>query len=59
MTDMSPKLRKDRIIKCTEAYEQAYEQPPGEKHRAVIESLAGIPLLTPLEIVACCKNIRK
>jgi hypothetical protein len=37
MTDMSPRLLKDRIAKCREGYEAAYGHPPGDKHAAVIE----------------------
>ena len=59
MTDMSPRLLKDRIAKCREGYEAAYGHPPGDKHAAVIECLAGVALLTPLDIVQCCKNIKK
>lgn len=56
---LSPQLIQKRMAQALEHYTVVFGEPPGDKHKTVLEDLAGNPYVTPLEMVHCCKNIKK
>lgn len=56
---MSPHLVEKRLKQALEHYENIFEGTPAVSHMTVLESLAGNPYVTPLEMAQVCRNIKK
>lgn len=56
---LSPHLVDRRLKQALEHYENIFGGTPTVTHKTVLESLAGNPYVTPLEMAQVCRNIKK